>query len=66
MTDYIATVPFRGYATMLVKNCKSKAEAKRKLADIHLSPNDDDIDGITSSVSTMFYKSAEFVEDGHD
>ena len=58
MKDYIVLMSIRGNHTLIVKNCKSKAEARRKLIEQH-----PDVEGVTFDIDKRFPKSAKIYVD---
>ena len=57
MKEYMVSMSIRGTHTLIVKNCKSKAEARRKLIDLH-----EDVEGIDFEIETRFPRSARIYE----
>ena len=63
--DYYIDIPFRGTKTMLIKNCKSAAGARRKLLDF--DNGQPDCEGIAWDIDRVFYKRGKMYPDrkGH-
>jgi len=57
--DYMIDLPIKGTKTILVKNCKSKAEARKKLLDFE--HNQPDCENIEWRIDRIFFKSGKMV-----
>jgi len=58
--DYTINIPIRGSKTLLVKNCKSKSDARRKLLDF--DNGQPDCEGIDWNIDYIFFKQGKFYE----
>lgn len=53
--DYMAAIKFKGVKTVLIRDCSSKADARRKLREC----SHPDVEGIDSNIEEIHYPTAE-------
>lgn len=64
LKTFVASYPTRGTQTILIHNCGSKAEARRKLqAYFHESGDHPDVDPVSHDIESSYPKSATIQED---
>lgn len=63
LKTYVATYPTRGEQTMLIRNCASAAEARKKLLEWNKGGNEPDVDPLDYGTTNHYIRSAKITED---